>query len=313
MNYKVVIFGVKSTTEKIINFLYEHSHKIDLVVTIDTAVQKRNDISGLSDLTSTCEKLGIQMYYAADYGLSDDQTRAFFTENSFDIGISMGWQRLIPEEVLNRFTYGVFGFHGSCGYLPYGRGRSPMNWSLINGDSRVVMNLFRYDKAADSPNIFKKQVFEINPHDTILTLQYKNLLCAQNLIQELLEAYQNHSIKIETNSKDFDTWYPKRTPADGKIDFRMKTREIYNLVRGVTRPFPGAFIETAEGNIKVWKAYPFDQIMDFSNYCPGEIIEIYDDNLIIRTIDGTLIVTEYTSDIELKRGMQLQNGTQHKP
>lgn len=173
-----------------------------------------------------------------------------------------------------------------------------MNWSIINGDTRFILNLFQYDEKADSPNVYKNQVFEISPFDTIRTLQYKSLLVAYDLAAQLIGDYRNGTICIKHKSKDFDTFYPKRTPEDGKISFGSKTREIYNLVRGVTRPFPGAFVHIKDkgGKITVWDAVPFDTILDFSGYQPGEIIDIFDNMPLVRTVDGALLIREYESD-----------------
>lgn len=209
----------------------------------------------------------------------------------------MGWQRLIPPEVLNQFAAGIFGFHGSCGYLPYGRGRSPLNWSIIEGDTRFILNLFRYDERADSPNVYQNRMFEINIHDTIRTLQYKNLIVSYELVTQLLNDYREGKIKIKNKSNDTDFFYPKRGPEDGKISFMQKTREIYNLVRGVTAPFPGAFcfIKTSNEKVTIWNAVPFDMLLNFSAYQPGEVIEVFDGMPLVRTIDGSLLVRQYES------------------
>ena len=302
MKYKVVLFGVKDTTAEIVAYIQENICPVDLVVTIHPDVLAGNQVSGYKGLGYLTEKYGIQVFETHSYGLKDEETTRFFQENEFEIGISMGWQRLIPQGVLDRFEHGIFGFHGSCGYLPYGRGRSPLNWSVINGDTRFVLNLFQYDAAADSPNVFANEMFAINPHDTIRTLQYKNILVSKRLIVRLLTAYQEGNIKVNRQSKDFDGWYNKRTAADGKIDFRGKTRDIYNLVRGVTRPFPGAFAMCGEDKVTVWSVHPFDEMLDFSMYAPGEIIDMFDGKLIVRTVDGSILIDEFECDRELNRG-----------
>ena len=241
MKYKVVVFGVKDTTEKIVEFIQNSICGVDLVITISKEVLHKNQVSGFKGLSSLTKDYGIPVREVESYALKDEETLAFFKENEFDIGISMGWQRLIPAEVLARFAYGVYGFHGNCAYLPYGRGRSPLNWSIINGDTRFILNLFRYDEKADSPNIFANEMCAITPHDTVRSMQYKNIICSRNLIRKLLAAYSEGIVPIHTGSKDFDSWYEKRTAADGKIDFHGKTRDIYNLIRGVNAPFTGAF------------------------------------------------------------------------
>lgn len=306
MKMKVVIFGVKDTTAEIVSYVQEKICPVDLVVTIHPEVLSGNQVSGYKGLGYLTERYGIPVFETHSYGLKDEETARFFAENEFEIGISMGWQRLIPQAVLDRFQYGIFGFHGSCGYLPYGRGRSPLNWSVINGDTRFVLNLFQYDAVPDSPNVFANEMFSITPHDTIRTLQYKNILVSKRLIRRLLEAFREGNVVVNRQSGDFSSWYNKRTAKDGKIDFRGKTRDIYNLVRGVTRPFPGAFCMCGEERVTVWSAHPFDEMLDFSGYAPGEIIDTMDGKVIVRTVDGSLLIEEYESGRTLQAGDKLE-------
>lgn len=302
MKYKVVVFGVKDTSENIVEFIHNTICPVDLVITISSEVTKKNQVSGYKGLSVLTLKYGIPVHEADSYFLTDEKTQKFLKENEFDIGISMGWQRLIPASVLERFEFGIYGFHGNCGYLPFGRGRSPLNWSIILGDTRFNLNLFRYDEKADSPNIFATEMFSITEHDDIRTAQYKNMICSKNLIRKLLAAYKQGNIPIRTDSKDFDSWYNKRTAADGKIDFHERTRNIYNLIRGVTSPFPGAFALCEDQKVTIWEAHPFDEIIDFSTYAPGEVIDIFDEKPIVRTVDGSLLIDRYESERNLQPG-----------
>lgn len=309
MKYKVVVFGVKDTSENIVEFIRSQICPVDLVITISPEVTKKNQVSGYKGLSVLTEKYGIPVHEADSYFLTDEKTQDFLRENEFDIGISMGWQRLIPQSVLDRFKYGIYGFHGNSGYLPFGRGRSPLNWSIILGDTRFNLNLFRYDEKADSPNVFATEMFSITPHDDIRTAQYKNMICSKNLIRKLLTGYQQNDIRIRTESKDFDSWYVKRTAADGKVDFHDRTRNIYNLIRGVAAPFPGAYAYVNAGQaakeanrITIWEAHPFDEMMDFSSYAPGEVIDMFDGKLIVRTVDGSLLIDRYECEQKISFG-----------
>lgn len=302
MNYKLAVFGVKDTSENIVEFIQNHICPVDIVITINSEVLKNNQVSGYKGLSVLTERYGIPVFEADSYFLTDEKTRAFMAENTFDIAISMGWQRLIPKYVLDKFAYGVYGFHGNSGYLPFGRGRSPLNWSIILGDTRFNLNLFRYDEKADSPNVFATEMFSITPHDNIRTAQYKNMICSKNLIKKLLKAYQEGTITIRTQSKDFDSWYTKRTAADGKIDFHDRTRNIYNLIRGVSEPFPGAFAACGGQTVRIWEAHPFDEMMDFSDYRPGEVVDVFDGKLVVRTVDGSLLIDRYECERTLEAG-----------
>ena len=302
MKYKLVVFGVKDTSENIVEFIHNNICPVDLVITINKEVLKKNQVSGFKGLSVLTDRYGIPVFEADSYFLTDERTRAFMEENTFDIAISMGWQRLIPKYVLDKFAYGVYGFHGNSGYLPFGRGRSPLNWSIILGDTRFNLNLFQYDEQADSPNVFATEMFSITSHDNIRTAQYKNMICSKNLIRKLIKAYQEGNITVKTESKDFDSWYAKRTAADGKIDFHERTRNIYNLIRGVSEPFPGAFALCSDQVVRIWEAHPFDEIMDFSGYMPGEIVDIFDEKPIVRTVDGSLLIERYECECKLTVG-----------
>jgi UDP-4-amino-4-deoxy-L-arabinose formyltransferase/UDP-glucuronic acid dehydrogenase (UDP-4-keto-hexauronic acid decarboxylating) len=293
MKYRLAVFGVKDTSENIVEFIHKNIRPVDLVITISREVLNRNQVSGFKGLSVLTEKYGIPVFEADSYFLTDEKTRKFMEENEFEIAISMGWQRLIPKDVLDKFQYGVYGFHGNCGYLPFGRGRSPLNWSIIQGDTRFNLNLFRYDENADSPNVFATEMFSLTVHDDIRTAQYKNMICSKNLIRKLLKAYEEKNIQIRQESKDFDSWYMKRTAADGKIDFRGRTRDIYNLIRGVAAPFPGAFAMCAGEKVTVWEAHPFDEMIDFSAYTPGEVVDVFDGKPVVRTVDGSLLIDRY--------------------
>ena len=313
MHFRVVVFGVKDTSENIIEFIQNRICPVDLIITISPAVLNKNQVSGFKGLSFFTEKYGIPVHEADSYFLTDEKTQRLMNGNTFDIGIVMGWQRLIPPSVLEHFAKGIYGFHGNCGYLPFGRGRSPLNWSMILGDTRFNLNLFRYDEKADSPNIFATQMFSIGTQDDIRTAQYKNMICSKNLIARLLDCYlklpEGAEIPIRTDSRDYDSWYKKRTPADGKIDWKDRTRNIYNLIRAVAAPFPGAFCNIGESGVRVtvWSAQPFDEIIDFSAYAPGEIIEVFDGRPVVRTVDGSILINRYECEDggELLEGMHL--------
>ena len=111
-----------------------------------------------------------------------------------------------------------------------------------------------------------------------------------------------HECQGRSDSKDFDSWYEKRTAADGKIDFHGRTRDIYNLIRGVAAPFPGAYAFADEDKVIIWEAQPFDEMIDFSKYAPGEVIDVFDGHPIVRTVDGSLLIKKYEAERVLQQG-----------
>lgn len=291
--YNLTLFGVKETTSILANYLHQQGIKIDLIISIDHCVLMNNHIANYTDLEATAKTIGADYYCVSDYSLKDT-AHSFFQEHKFNTGIVYGWQRLIPEAVLAMFNVGVFGFHASSELLPYGKGRSPLNWGLILGKTVLYNHCFKYAVHADAGDIYSVTQFSINAHDTILTLLYKSLLTAKEQVKNLIHDIQANNLQL-TSQQGESFYLPKRTIDDGLIDFSTQnTNSIVNLIRGVTKPFPGAFCYiNSSQKIIIWEAWPFDNLLDFSNAHEGEVIDTLYDLPIIKTIDGSIILYQY--------------------
>ena len=296
MKYKVVIFGVKTETQEVINRFQD---SIDLVVTLDEDEKSKYHISGGDNLRSQ----DIEFFHTDNYSLKSDLCKNFFSNNQFDIGIVVGWQRLIPKYILENFKHGVFGFHASPLGLPFGKGRSPANWSMILGFQQVYSHFFQYNEKADDGFIYSTKKLDILPWDNIFTLKQKILFHQMNSIEKLLNDYINNNIKLSNQDKTLpETFFPKREPSDGKIDLTKSTEKIFNLIRGCTKPFPGAFLYYDKNIIAIWDAVPFSYELKFKKYRIGEIVKMYEDeSFIIKTIDGSLLIKKWTSTCKLKQ------------
>jgi methionyl-tRNA formyltransferase len=302
LKYKIVFFGVKKST---ISLLKRFKNDVDLIITINDKVKDECHISGDGDVYKYAKQNNIECYSVNDYTLKNCED--FFNDNEFDIGICYGWQRIIPESILRKFKYGVFGTHASPLGLPYGKGRSPLNWSIIRGFNQVFFNLFKYEPKADSGMIYSTVKFEINKWDTIKSIKIKDLIVTRNQVLKLINDYKNDNINLYPQRDDIEeTFFLKRSPKDGKINLNSSCKEIYDLIRAVSKPFPGAFLMYGDSKLLVWEAVPFDNQLDFSDYKLGEIIEFIDGNFILKLVDGTLLVKNFECEKKLKKGIILK-------
>lgn len=291
--YNLVLFGVKDTTRILAEYLHRHGIKIDLIVSISPSVLCRNDVANYADLALTAEAIGATYHCVTDYSLNDAND-SFFHECECNTGLVYGWQRLIPEHILNVFRVGIFGFHASPDLLPAGRGRSPLNWGLILGKTVLYNHCFKYATGADAGDIYSVTPFTVNEYDTIVTLLYKSLLTAKADVIRLIRDIQAECLQLRPQKGD-SYFFPKRTPEDGLLDFmNSATHELVNLIRGVTRPFAGAFCYLGhDTKITIWEAWPFDNLLDFSGYQAGEVIDVLYNMPVIKTIDGSIILKNY--------------------
>lgn len=300
--YNLSVFGVKETTKIIVEHLHNIGQKIDLIISIDKNVTSRNHISGYYDLQNTAHKVGADYYLVQDYALKKD-IENFFNSNSFNVGISYGWQRLIPEAVLNRFENGVFGFHASPDFLPNGRGRSPLNWSILLEKKHVYDHFFKYDSGVDTGDVYSDNKIDINMHDTIASLEYKTILNAKQEIPRLLNDIASGKLELKPQHGE-GYLFAKRTPEDGLIDFQtMNTRKILDIIRAVTHPFPGAFAYLSSGEkVMIWEAAPFTDIVNNLNYMPGQVIDNIYSMPSVKTLDGSILLKKYDGS-DLTMGM----------
>lgn len=294
-HYKIVLFGVKNTTREIAHYLFSQGIVVDLIVTVHPTVVSQVHISDYVDLSLVANHIQADCYQSRDYSLcSECIEEDFFQNNTFELGLVYGWQRIIPKIVLERFSLGVYGFHASPEKLPKGRGRSPMNWSLILGKTVLYNHFFRYSVDADRGDVYSITKFSINSHDNILTLTYKSLLCAQREIPHLLFDIRQKTVVLKAQ-RGKGYFFPKRQPQDGLIDFgTQRTVDIVNLIRGTSHPFPGAFcFNEKRSKITIWEAWSFDAWLDFSMYIPGIVISMLYEMPLIRTLDGSLLIKDY--------------------
>lgn len=308
---RIAVFGCKETSEFLVDFLLEIS-SVEAIVSISPELGMKANVAGYSDLRAFGERLGVRVYTAERYSLKSAKDFEFFKEESFDLGFVNGWQRLIPAEILETFSLGVFGMHGSAMPLPKGRGRSPLNWSIIEGRKHFYTNLFKYDPGVDSGQILDTFKFSIGERDTCETLHFKNSLAMKQLILRSCPAFSSGSLKLYPQSSERPTYYPKRTPENALIDWSQDVYSIDRFVRAQTKPFPGAYTFGPSGfRLIIWEAAPFDTVDFFQPYdsVVGEVMDVFPGGkFLVNCEGGLLLVHEYTSEASIVKGMILGEG-----
>jgi methionyl-tRNA formyltransferase len=250
---KIVMCGCHEAGWYIIKDLLEAGIKFHHFVTLTPSQAEKHGVSGYKDFTDLARKYDIPVYIPEKYSLKADRDIDFFKEQQFDLIIQGGWQRLFPDEILKKLSIGAIGAHGSPDYLPKGRGRSPMNWSLIEGKKRFIMHLFFIKPGVDDGDIFDTEIYDINEFDTIKTLYFKYSITIRDMLLRNLPKILDGTITIR-NQIGEPSYYKKRTPEDGLIDWEnMDVWQIYNFVRAQTKPYPGAFGFIDGIKYQVWR------------------------------------------------------------
>jgi methionyl-tRNA formyltransferase len=307
---KIALLGCKGTTLDLLNSL-TGTVSFDTVITLpeDLAVKNKVAFYRANDIRQFCAQKNINCHFVKSYSLKNESDMEFFSKSNFDLMFVIGWERLIPSDILKSLNKYACGMHGSPFGLPRGRGRSPLNWSIITRKNRFITYLFRYKPGMDDGDIIGFKAFDVNEFDTIGSLHQKNRMVMGELIREYLPVMESGKETLWHQPPENPTFYPKRTAEDGFIDWTRSTDGIYNLIRAVSFPYPSAFTYLNDTKIIINKAFPFDNQLFPSHAKPGEIIDVSValGNFIVKTGNGTLNVTDYEGmDINnIKRGMVL--------
>ena len=147
---------------------------------------------------------------------------------------------------------GAYNLHGSL--LPKYRGRAPVNWMLANGEREAGATLHHMVARADAGDIVAQRAVEITDDDTALTLYRKIVPLGAALIREYHPLIAAGVAPRQAQDLAQGNYFGRRTPADGRIDWRWPARRIFNLVRAVTHPYPGAFGFIGSRKVYIWTA-----------------------------------------------------------
>jgi UDP-4-amino-4-deoxy-L-arabinose formyltransferase/UDP-glucuronic acid dehydrogenase (UDP-4-keto-hexauronic acid decarboxylating) len=169
-----------------------------------------------------------------------------------DFIFSFYYRHLLGENLLACARNGGFNLHGSL--LPRYRGRAPANWVLVNGETETGVTLHRMVKRADAGAIVAQQRVSISATETALSLHGKLRTSAADLLSETLPLLGRGQLPGIEQDESRATYFGRRTPADGLIDWQQPASRLYNLVRAVTQPYPGAFCPLGERKLIVWSA-----------------------------------------------------------
>jgi methionyl-tRNA formyltransferase len=165
---------------------------------------------------------------------------------------SFYYRNLLPEAVLRLAPLGAFNLHGSL--LPKYRGRAPVNWMIINGEREAGVTLHHMVARADAGDIVAQRAAAIDDADTALTLYRKLVPLGAALVREFHPRIVAGTAPRRPQDLSAGAYFGRRRPEDGRIDWAWPARRIFNLVRAVTHPYPGAFCFLGGRKLFIWSA-----------------------------------------------------------
>lgn len=215
-------------------------------------------------------------------------------EDRPDLIIQVGWSQIIKDEILNIPKLGCVGFHSSL--LPKYSGGSPVNWGIINGETEWGITFFYLEPGVDSGDIIAQKKFEITLEDTCKTVYDKATQGAVEILREYLDKIKDGTAPRIRQDKSKATKCKRRKPEDGLIDWNKSAMELYNWIRALTHPYPGAFTYHRGGKLYIWKAGLSNT--NTSNIRPGKVVGATEDGFVVATRTKGLIIKEVQIESE---------------
>lgn len=265
---RILFIGCVKSSSVFLQMLLENGKKVAGVITKKESPYN----SDYCDLKPLCIKYGIEPFYTES--INDKATKVFIDTVKPDIVYCFGWSELIGQEVISKVPKGVVGFHPAA--LPNNKGRHPIIWALVLGLKRTASSFFMIDEKADHGAIISQQEILISDEDNAGSLYDKILSKAKMQVLEFTDAFETNEVILFNQPDVIGNDWRKRTKKDGKIDFRMSARSIYNLVRGLSKPYVGAHFEFQEKEYKVWNTEIVTVEQDaYLNIEPGKVLKVY--------------------------------------
>jgi methionyl-tRNA formyltransferase len=203
-----------------------------------------------------------------------------------DVIFSFYYRQLLSNEILDIPPDGAINLHGSL--LPKYRGRAPLNWAIINGEKETGVTLHYMVERPDAGDIIAQRSVPIRIDDTAIAVAGRMTEEAVKLLDETLPLIAARQVTAVPQDESQATTFPRRTPEDGCIDWDMSNLLVYDLIRALTHPFPGAFSYFRGKKLFIWGA-DMHIGLDFKEDLKSGTLVIHKKRLMVNTGSGLLM------------------------
>lgn len=283
-NRRVVLVGAVHEARDGLRAIDEHPDA-DLVAVVTLSQEAATGVSGAVDLSAAASSRGIPVLRVSDVNAPESVSAIR------DLGPALiaviGWTRLIGPELLAVPQRGCIGFHASA--LPHNRGRAPVNWAILRGETSAGNTMMLLDRGVDTGGIVDQRTTPIYLDDTCGTVYERVAALGALMLHDNLGALLAGEVVPSRQDEGAATLLPKRTPAMGVTDWRRTPVEVHNWIRAQTVPYPGAFTHLDGEQLMLWGSLP--PLRHHASGAPGEVLAVEPEGIRVAAGEGSLVVT----------------------
>jgi methionyl-tRNA formyltransferase len=225
----------------------------------------------------------------------------FIQNIEVDVIVSVNYLFLIEKDIIQHPRKLIFNIHGSL--LPKYRGRTPHVWAIINNEKETGITAHIIDEKCDTGDIISQIKIPINKRDTGADILNKYKLEYYNLINDVFKKIKFGKLDLIKQDEQSATYFGKRTPEDGKINWNWQKERIYNWVKSQSYPYPGAFSFVGSQKLIIDKVE--ESYLGFNYDIENGIILEVEPNIIVKTPNGALEIKKLRKKVEVKIGDKL--------
>jgi methionyl-tRNA formyltransferase len=244
---RAVVFGYHNVGVRCLKVLLAGGVDVALVVTHEDNPAETIWFDSMAD---TCREYGIPFVTPADPKSADLMERVAAIKPDFIF--SFYYRHMLPVELLALAKHGAYNMHGSL--LPKYRGRVPVNWAVLHGETETGATLHEMAAKPDAGAIVAQTAVPILPDDTAHDVFGKLTVAAEQTLWNVLPAMLAGRTPTLPNDLSKGSYFGGRKPEDGRIDWSQPAQQVYNLHRAVAPPYPGAWTEAGGKTWVIGKA-----------------------------------------------------------
>ena len=258
--------------------IYESGHKLELVITLNDNNSTKK--SGRVFLDNFCKNNNIQLLKVDN--INEDICKKKITSLKIDWLFIIGWSQIAKLKILNSPKHGVIGAHPTL--LPQGRGRASIPWAILKSLNYTGVSFFKLDENVDTGKIIYQKKIKIDKNENATSLYEKVVLTHMDIISEVIKNILKSKISYIEQIESKSSYWPGRSPKDGKINLKGSIMNAEKLIRATTRPYPGAYYIKNGNKIIIWSA----KILNDDEKL------ISNNSKILKFKDGLLLIKDYT-------------------
>lgn len=283
---KIVCLGANIESLAVLEALVSVRANIVGIITSHKKLESRG--SDYRDLMPFSRVNSINLLRTDD--INSIESKNFIRSTSATHLFILGWSQILDEDLINQIT--IYGSHPSK--LPYGAGRAPIPWTIIERQESSAISIFEVVKEVDAGRIIYQREFDVIKGST-----------ATELYSEVSKQLSIGFVKVYKDIKNDDltpvvqddsqrTIRAKRTPFDGKIDFSKPASEVHSLISAVTEPFPGAYSFFGGEKVTIWKSEEVEYWQHKGTI--GQILRKESNKLLVQCGDKPIWLYDFSSD-----------------